>query len=88
LETQGAESGKELVVNCTCIVEESADDALNSLDTFCGERRAVGFLLGELGGLAKNNFPMLVRRELTLGGCGMLVPVADIVDKARHGEAT
>jgi hypothetical protein len=41
LGTQGAEGGKELVVNCTCIVEESANDALDSLDIFCGERRAV-----------------------------------------------
>ncbi len=43
---QGAEGGKELVVNCMCIVEESANDALNSLDTFCGERRAVGMDMG------------------------------------------
>jgi hypothetical protein len=42
LGTQGAEGGKEFVVNCTCIVEESANDALNSFDTFCGERRALG----------------------------------------------
>jgi hypothetical protein len=34
LGTQGAEGVKELVVNCTCIVEESANDALNSLDPF------------------------------------------------------
>ncbi len=52
--TQGAESGKKLVVNCTCVIEENANDALNSLDAFCGERRAVGFYMGELGGLAKN----------------------------------
>ncbi len=84
LGTQGAESGKELVVNCTCVVEESADDA--SLDTFCGERRAVGFNMGELDDLAKNNFVILVRRELVLGGHWMLVPGADIVDIARHGE--
>ncbi len=36
LGTQGTEGGKELVVNCTCIGEESANDALNFLDTFCG----------------------------------------------------
>ncbi len=42
LGTQGTEGGKELVVNCRCIVEESTNDALNSFDTFCGERRAVG----------------------------------------------
>ncbi len=42
LGTQGAEGGKEFVVDCTCVVEESANDALNSFDTFCGERRAVG----------------------------------------------
>ncbi len=82
LGTQGAESGKELVVNCTCVVEKSADDALNSLDAFCGERRAAGINMGELGGLVKNNFAMLVRRELVLGGHGMLVPGADIVDIA------
>ncbi len=33
--TQGTEGGKEFVVNCTCVVEESANDALNSFDTFC-----------------------------------------------------
>jgi hypothetical protein len=46
LGTKGAEGGKELVVNCTCIVEESANDALNSFDAFCGERRAVGIDMG------------------------------------------
>jgi hypothetical protein len=46
LGTQGAEGGKELVVNFTCIVEESTNDALNSLDTFCRERRAVGIDMG------------------------------------------
>ncbi len=46
LGTQGAEGGKELVVICTCVVEESTDDALNSLDAFCGERRAVGIDIG------------------------------------------
>jgi hypothetical protein len=30
VETQGTEGGKEFVVNCTCVVEESANDALNS----------------------------------------------------------
>jgi hypothetical protein len=29
-----------------CVVEESANDALNSFDTFCGERRAVGIDMG------------------------------------------
>ena len=42
LGTQGTEGGKKLVVNCRCIVEESTNDALNSFDTFGGERRAVG----------------------------------------------
>jgi hypothetical protein len=67
----GAEGGKELVVNCTCIVEESANDALNSFDTFCGERRAAGIDMDWFGGLAENDFAMLVRRELALGGHGM-----------------
>ncbi len=40
--TQGAEGGKEFVVDSACVVEESANDALNSVDTFCGDRRAVG----------------------------------------------
>jgi hypothetical protein len=56
LGTQCAKSSKELVVDCTCVVEESANDALNSLDAFCGDRRAVGFHTGELGGLAKDDF--------------------------------
>ncbi len=41
LGTEGAEGGKEFVVNSTCVVEESANYALNSFDTFCGEKRAV-----------------------------------------------
>ncbi len=36
LGAQGTEDGKKLVVNCMCVVEESANDALNSFDTFCG----------------------------------------------------
>jgi hypothetical protein len=46
LRTQGAEGGKEFVVNSLCIVEESANVALNSFDTFCGERRAEGIHMG------------------------------------------
>jgi hypothetical protein len=46
LGTQGTEGGKELVVNCTCIVEESTNDTLNCFDTFCGERRAEGINMG------------------------------------------
>ncbi len=46
LETEGAQGGKEFVVNSMCVVEESANDALNSFDTFCGERRAVGIDMG------------------------------------------
>ncbi len=46
LGTQGTEGGKELVVNCTCVVKESANDALNTFDTFCRERRAIGIDMG------------------------------------------
>ncbi len=46
LGTEGAEGGKEFVVDSTCIVEESANDAVNSFDTFCGERRTVGNDMG------------------------------------------
>ncbi len=46
LGAQGTEGGKEFVVNSACIVEESANDALNSFDTFHGERRAVGINMG------------------------------------------
>ncbi len=46
LETQGAEGGKEFAVDSVCVVEESANYALNSFDTFCGERRAVGIYMG------------------------------------------
>jgi hypothetical protein len=46
LGAQRAEGGKEFVVNSTCVVEESANVALNSFDTFCGERRAVGINMG------------------------------------------
>ncbi len=46
LGAQGAEGGKEFVVDSACVVEESANDALNSFDTFCGERRAGGINMG------------------------------------------
>ncbi len=88
LGTLGAENGKEHVVDCMWVVEECVEDALSSLDAFCGERRAVGFLMGELGDLAKDNFVMFVRRELMLGEHGMLVIGADIADISWHGEAT
>ncbi len=39
LGTQGTEGGKELVVDCTCIVEESTNDALNSLG--CRDRHGL-----------------------------------------------
>ena len=41
-----------------------------------------------MSGLAKNDFAMLVRKDLALGGHGMLVPGADIEDIAQHGEAS
>jgi hypothetical protein len=44
--------------------------------------------MGEMGGLAKDNFTMLVRRELVLGGHGMIVLGVDIADITWHGEAT
>ena len=77
---------RSLLSNACAKVEESNDDALNSLDAFWGERRAVGFYMDELGGLAKNNFVMTVRRELALGGHGVLVPGADVEDITWHGE--
>ncbi len=46
LGAQGTAGGKEFVVNSACVVEESANDALNSFDTICGEGRAVGIDMG------------------------------------------
>ncbi len=37
LGAQGAEGGKEFVVDSACVVEEGTNDALNSFDTFYGE---------------------------------------------------
>jgi hypothetical protein len=85
---QDTESGKELVVNCMCTVEESADDPMDSFDAFCGDWRAVGFIMGEMGSLAIDYFTMLVMRELALGGHGMLVLGADIADLSWHQEVT
>ncbi len=47
LGAQGAESGKKFVVNSSCVVEKGADDALDSFDTVVGERRTVGFVVGD-----------------------------------------
>ncbi len=46
LGAQGAEGGKEFVADSTFVLEESTNDALNSFDTLCGERRAVGINMG------------------------------------------
>ncbi len=46
LGTQGAKGGKEFIVNSAWIVAESANDALNSFDTFCEERRTVWIDMG------------------------------------------
>ncbi len=61
LGTQGVESGKKFVVDSSCIVEKSADDALDPFDTFVGERGTVWFVSGDLGDLAVDNFPVFVR---------------------------
>jgi hypothetical protein len=42
----------------------------------------------ELSVFALNYFAMLVRRDLALGGYGMLVLCLDIADVSWHGEAT
>ncbi len=43
-------------------------------------------VMGELGCLAINNFAMLVRRDMALGGHRMLVLDVDISDAAQHRE--
>ncbi len=85
LEAQGAESGKELVVDSSCVVEKGANDALDSVDAFVGERRTVGFVVGDLADLAIDDFVALVRGELVLGRHRMVVFVMDVVDVAWHG---
>ncbi len=89
LGAQGAESGKKFVVKSSCVVENGADDALHSFDTFVGERRTVGFVVGDLGDLAVDNFAVFVRvGELALGGHRMVVFDVDVVDVACHGGLT
>ncbi len=88
LGAQGAESGKKLVVDSLCIVEKGADDALDSFDTFVGEWRTVGFVVGDLGDLAVDDFAVLVRGELALGGHRMVEFDVDVVDVAWHGGST
>ncbi len=88
LGAQGAESGKKFVVDSSCVVEKGADDALDSFDTDVGERRTVGFIVGNLGDLAVDNFIVFVWGELALGGHMMVVFDVDVVDVARHGGLT
>ncbi len=85
LGAQGAESGKKLVVDSSCVVEKGADDTLDSFDAFVGEQRAVGFVVSDLGDLAVDNFAVLVRGELALGRHRMVVFYVDVVDVAWHG---
>ncbi len=85
LGAQGAESGKKFVVDSLCVVEKGADDDLDSFDTFVGERRTVGFVVGNLGDLAVDDFAVFVRGEVVLGGHSMVVFDVDVVDVAWHG---
>ena len=71
--TQGTESSKDFVDDYACVVEEGANYAFDSLDTFFGELRTVRFLVGVMSDLAIDDFMILVRRELVLDGHGMLV---------------
>ncbi len=61
LGAQGAESGKKFVVDSSCVVEKGANDALDHFDTIVGEWRTVGFVVGDLGDLAVDNFTVFVR---------------------------
>ncbi len=88
LGAQGAESGKKFVVDSLCIVEKGTDDTLNSFDTFVGERRTVGFVVGDLGDLAVDDFTVFVRGELALSGNRMVEFDVDVVDVAWHGGST
>ncbi len=85
LGAQGAESGKKFVVNSSCVVEKGADDALDSFDTFVGEWRTVGFIVGDLGDLAVDDFTVFVRGELALGEHGVVDFGKDVVDVFWHG---
>ncbi len=88
LGAQDAESGKKLVVDSSCVVEKGTDDALDSFDTLIGERRTVGFIVGDLGDLAADDFTVFVRGELALGGHRMVVYDVGVVDVAWHGGST
>ncbi len=88
LGAQGAESGKKLVVDSLCIVERGADDALDSFDTFVGERMTVGFVAGDLGDLAVDDSAVFVQGELALGRHRMVVFDLKVVDVAWHGGTT
>lgn len=61
LGAQGAESGKKFVVDSSCVVEKGANDALDPFDTVIGEWRTVGFVVGDLGDLAVDDFAVFVR---------------------------
>ncbi len=71
-----------------CVVEKGANDALDSFDAFVRERRIVGFVVGDLGDLAVDNFTVFVRGELALGKHRMVVFDKDIVGVAWHGGST
>ncbi len=88
LGAQGAEGGKELVVDSWCVVEKGADDALDSFDAFIGKRRTVGFVVGSLGDLAVDDCAVLVRGKLALGRHRIAVFDVDVFDVAWHGGST
>ncbi len=85
LGARGVESGKKFVVNSLGVVEKGADDALDFFDTFVGEWRTVGFVVGDLGDLAVEDFTVFVRGKLALGGHGVVAFDKDVVDVAWHG---
>ncbi len=61
LGAQGAESGKKFVVDSLRVVEKGINDALDPFDTVVGEWRPVGFVVGDLGDLAVDDFAVFVR---------------------------
>ncbi len=61
---------------------------MDYFDTFVGEWRTVGFIVGDLGDLAIDDFTVFVQGELALGGHRMVEFDVDVVDVAWHGGLT
>ena len=87
LGTDSGEGNQELVIDGSCIIEESADDTLNACDTNCVERWQSVLTWCVLLFGTVDNFAMSVRRELRRRRWFVAFTKKKVADVVIHGQA-